>query len=59
MRFIPSAMSWRQRLAGLAGRVFVNTVAAVVAGVAILFLLLSPHYQGSASTPDTTIGTAQ
>ncbi|TGP21745.1 MULTISPECIES: hypothetical protein [unclassified Mesorhizobium] len=44
MRLIPSAMSWRQRLAERAGQLFVNIVAMLFAGVAILLLVLSAHY---------------
>ncbi|WP_131802924.1 hypothetical protein [Mesorhizobium sp. ORS 3428] len=55
MRFIPSATSRRQRLAELAGRIFVNVVAALIAGIAILFLLLSSHYQGAPASPDVAI----
>jgi len=44
MRLIPSAMSWRQRLAERAGQLFVHSVAALIAGVAILLLVLSAYY---------------
>ncbi|MDX8526933.1 hypothetical protein RFM68_20740 [Mesorhizobium sp. MSK_1335] len=44
MRLIPSAMSWRQRLGELAGQWFVNIVAMVFAGIAILLLVLSAYY---------------
>jgi hypothetical protein len=57
MRFVPATMSWRQRLGQLAGRLFVNVVAALVAGVAILFLALSAHHLGP-SAPDQLITTA-
>lgn len=59
MRFIPSEMSLRQRLGELAGRFFVNVVAAVIAGIAILFLLLSSHYQGSLSIAEAAITAAR
>ncbi|RWA73241.1 hypothetical protein EN836_21895 [Mesorhizobium sp. M1C.F.Ca.ET.193.01.1.1] len=45
MRFTPSAMSWRQRLAERAGQLFVGSVAALIAGVAILLLVLSAYYR--------------
>ncbi|UCI06567.1 hypothetical protein [Mesorhizobium sp. B1-1-8] len=57
MRF--TLMSRRQRLGELAGRIFVNVLAVVIAGVAILFLLLSAHYQGSPSAAETTITAVQ
>ncbi|AZO48123.1 MAG: hypothetical protein EOS58_24790 [Mesorhizobium sp.] len=57
MRLVPSSMSRRQRLGQLAGRLFVNVVAALVAGVAILFLALSTHHPGP-SAPDQFITTA-
>lgn len=38
-------MSWRQRLAERAGQLFVNIVAMLFAGVAILLLVLSAYYQ--------------
>ncbi|WFP61868.1 MULTISPECIES: hypothetical protein [unclassified Mesorhizobium] len=44
MRLIPSATNWRQRLGELAGQLFVNIVAILFAGVAILLLVLSAHY---------------
>ncbi|AZO31192.1 MULTISPECIES: hypothetical protein [Mesorhizobium] len=55
MRLIPSAMSWRQRLGELAGQLFVNIVAALIAGVAILLLVLSAHYQIPQPPTEATI----
>ncbi|KUM27063.1 hypothetical protein AU467_17795 [Mesorhizobium loti] len=55
MRLIPSAMSWRQRLGELAGQLFVNIVAALIAGVAILLLVLSAHYQVPQPPAEVTI----
>ncbi|EHH12226.1 hypothetical protein MEA186_10290 [Mesorhizobium amorphae CCNWGS0123] len=58
MRFVPSAMSWRQRLGQLAGRLFVNVVAALIAGIAILFLVLSAHFEGPPLAPGHMTTTA-
>ena len=57
MRFVPATMSWRQRFGQWAGRLFVNVVATLIAGVAILFLALSAHHPGP-SAPDRLITTA-
>ena len=58
MRFVPATMSWWQQLGQMAGRLFVNVVAALIAGVAILFLVLSAHYQGPPSAPAPVTTTA-
>ena len=57
MRFVPATMNWRQQLGQMAGRLFVNVVATLIAGVAILFLALSAHHPGP-SAPDRLITTA-
>ncbi|MDX8466312.1 hypothetical protein RFM26_11530 [Mesorhizobium sp. VK23B] len=61
MRLIPSTMSWRQRLAERAGQLFVNIVAMLFAGVAILLLVLSAYYHVPQSPAEVTIiaGTGQ
>ncbi|MDX8480414.1 hypothetical protein RFN28_18375 [Mesorhizobium sp. VK24D] len=51
MRFKSSARNHQQGLARSAGTLFVKAVAALVAGLAILFLVLSTHYQGQPSNP--------
>ena len=58
MRFVSSAMSWRQRLGQLAGRLFVNVVAALIAGIAILFLVLSAHFEAQTFAPGHMTTTA-
>ncbi|RUW33478.1 MULTISPECIES: hypothetical protein [unclassified Mesorhizobium] len=55
MRLIPSTMSWRQRLGELAGQLFVNIAAALIAGIAILLLVLSAHYQVPQLPPEVAI----
>ncbi|TGQ46630.1 MULTISPECIES: hypothetical protein [unclassified Mesorhizobium] len=51
MRVVRSATNRRQRLGQLVGRLFVNIVATLVAGIAILLLVLSAHDQGSQPAP--------
>ncbi|WP_192256329.1 hypothetical protein [Mesorhizobium silamurunense] len=55
MRLIPSAMSWRQRLAERAGQLFVNIIAGLMAGVAILLLVLSTYYHVPQPPAEVTI----
>ncbi|MDX8540852.1 MAG: hypothetical protein E5V58_29495 [Mesorhizobium sp.] len=57
MRFVPATMSRRQRLGQLAGRLFVNVVAALIAGVAILLLVLSTHHPGAPTAPPQILTT--